>query len=136
MPTATTQSAPPPAGIFDSLRSLAATWVALLKTRVDIVSTELEEQREWMQQLLILAVAATFLLALGLVVVTLFVVMLFWEDPQHRLIVLGAFSVLYLGGGLALALTLRKRLKGRPRIFTTTSEELTKDYTRLQRSAP
>jgi uncharacterized membrane protein YqjE len=134
MPTATSQAAPPPAGIFDSFRSFVATWVAVIKTRVDIVSTELEEQREWMQQLVILAVAATFALSIGLVVFTLFITMLFWED--HRLLVLGSFSVLYLGAGIIMAVSLRKRLKSRPRIFTTTSEELTKDYARLQRNAP
>lgn len=134
MPTATTQTTPPSVGIFEAFRSFMATWVAVIKTRVDIVSTELEEQREWMQQLIILAVAAMFCLSIGLVVTTLFVIMFFWED--HRLIVLGGFSILYLGGGLILSVLLRKRLRSRPRIFSTTAEELTKDYANLQRSTP
>ena len=136
MPTATTQNTPPPAGIFDAFRSFVATWVAVIKTRVDIVSTELEEQREWMQRLIILAVAATFCLSIGLVVFTLFVVMIFWDDPRWRLVILGAFSLLYLGVGIALVFMLRNRLKSRPRIFSTTAEELTKDYANLQRTTP
>ena len=136
MPTATTQSSAPPAGIFDAFRSFVATWVAVIKTRVDLVSAELEEQREWMQRLVILAVASMFCLSIGLLVFTLFVVMIFWDNAQLRLVILGAFSVLYLGGGIVLGVMLRKSLKARPRIFTTTSEELTKDYANLQRTAP
>lgn len=111
-----------------------ATWVALIKTRVDLVSAEIEEQRAWMEQLMLLAVAATFCVALGLVVFTLFIVMLFWES--YRLWVLGGFALLYLGGGIILTTKVRGILKNRPKIFSATAAELTKDYTSLQRQAP
>ena len=134
MPTATTQTAPPPGGIFDALRSFMATWVAVIKTRVDLISVEIEEQRAWLEHLMLLAVAATFCISLGLVVFTLFVVMLFWES--YRLWVLGGFALLYLGGGLFLAMKVKGILKNRPKMFSGTTEELTKDYVRLQQQAP
>jgi uncharacterized membrane protein YqjE len=134
MPTATTQSTPPPPGLLDALRSFLGTWVAVIKTRVDIISTEIEEQRAWMEHIIFLAIASMFCLSLGLVILTLFVVMCFWES--YRLWVLGIFAVLYLGGGLTLALKLKNRMKSRPRIFSSTSEELAKDYSKLQPHAP
>ena len=121
-------------GILDSIRSFLASWVAVIKTRVEIISVEIEEQREWMEQLLLLAVAAAFCLSMGLILLTLFVVVLFWES--HPLVVLGAFTIVYLGGGIALWLTLRQKIRSKPRIFSTTSAELGKDYTALQPRTP
>jgi uncharacterized membrane protein YqjE len=71
---------------------------------------------------------------MGLILLTLFVVVLFWES--HPLMVLGLFTVLYLGGGLALWLTLRHKIKTKPRIFSATAAELGKDYAALQPRTP
>jgi uncharacterized membrane protein YqjE len=123
-----------PSGIMESVRSFLATWVAVLKTRVEIISVEIEEQREWIEQLILLAVAALFCLSLGLILLTLFFVVLFWETG--RLWVLGGFAVLYLGGGGLLWLLLRQKLRAKPKLFSATAAELGKDYAALQPRAP
>lgn len=119
---------------MDSVRSYLSSWIAIIKTRVEIISVEIEEQREWLEHLLLLAVGAAFCVSMGMVLLTLFVVVLFWES--HPLVVLGAFAVLYLGGGLALWLTLRQKMKSKPRIFSATAAELGKDYAALQPRTP
>ena len=111
-----------------------ATWVAILRTRVEIISTELEEQREWLEQLVIYGVAALFLLSFGLLLLTLFVVMMFWES--HRLLVLGIFAALYLLGGVAAVLAFRNKVRNKPKLFAATSEELAKDHAYLQPENP
>ena len=121
-------------GAINSIRSFMASWVALLRTRIEIVSLELEEQREWMEQMIMMAVAALFCLSLGMLLLTLFVVVLFWED--YRLWVLGGFALFYLGGGVALFLALRKKSKNKPRIFSTSASELAKDHSYLQPGHP
>jgi len=131
---ATFASAPPP-GVIDSVRSFLASWVAVVKTRVEIISVEIEEQREWLESLILMALAALFCMSLGLILLTLFVVVLFWET-EGRLWVLGGFAALYLIGGLVLWLTLRNKMKTKPRIFSTTAAELGKDYTTLQPRTP
>ena len=75
----------PPAGVVDTVRSFLASWVAVVKTRVEIISLEIEEQREWLEQLMLMAVAAGFLVSLGLVMLTIFIVVLFWETDARRL---------------------------------------------------
>ena len=120
---------------MDTVRSFLASWVAVLKTRVEIVSVEIEEQREWLQVTMLLAVAAAFSLSLGLILLTLFVVVLVW-DTAARLPVLGAFAGIYLAVGIALALMFRQKLKAKPRIFSTTAAELSKDYASLQPGTP
>jgi len=72
-----------------------------------------------------------FFVSLGLMLVTLFVVMLLWEN--HLVYVLGGCALLYLGLGLVIGVVLRRRLKARPRLFATTLAELAKDRDQLTR---
>ena len=128
-------STAPPSGIVDSIRSFLASWVAVVKTRVEIISVELEEQREWLERLILLAVAALFCVSLGIILLTLFVVVFFWETDAREW-VLGGFAALYLAGGLMLWLNLKQKLKSKPRIFSATAAELSKDYSALQPKTP
>lgn len=119
----------PTLSVMDSFRTMLATTAKMVRTRLEIISTEIEEQREWLQSLMLLAVAALFFLCMGFVVVTLFVVALFWES--HPVAVLGGFSALYLGVGIWAALTFRAKLKDRPKVFAATTGELAKDEAQL-----
>ena len=135
MASATSGAAPPGGGgMMDTMRSFMASWIAVIKTRVEIVSVEIEEQREWLEQLVLLAVAALFCLSLGVILLTLFIVVLFWE--KYQLVVLGLFTLLYLGGGVALFLMLKQKMKNKPRLFASTAAELGKDYAALQPRTP
>jgi uncharacterized membrane protein YqjE len=60
---------------------------------------------------------------------TLFVVALFWES--HPVAVIGAFAGVYLAVGIWAMLAFRSKIKVRPRIFQTTTEELAKDEAQL-----
>jgi len=119
----------PSIGFMDSIRTALATTANLVRTRLDIISTELEEQREWLQNLILFGMAGLFFISLGLVLVTLFVVALFWET--HRVAVLGGFSVLYLGVGIWAMITFRNSLHKRPKLFAATTQELAKDEAQL-----
>src|SRR5688572_7039002 len=130
-----TSASAPPKRVVETMRSFMASWVAVVKTRVEIISVEIEEQREWLLHLILMAVAALFCISLGLIMLTLFVVVYFWETDA-RLPVLGGFATLYLVGGVVLWLSLRKKIKSKPRIFSTTATELTKDYASLQPKTP
>jgi uncharacterized membrane protein YqjE len=134
MASASTDTAPPGGGVMDTVRSFLASWIAVAKTRIEIVSVEIEEQREWLEKLVLLAVAALFCLSLGVILLTLFVVVLFWD--KYPLIVLGAFTFLYLAGGIALWLVLKHKMKNKPRLFASTAAELGKDYAALQPRSP
>jgi uncharacterized membrane protein YqjE len=121
-------------GILHSFRAMMATWVAILRTRVELISTELEEQREWLEQLVLYGVASLFCLSFGLLLLTLFVVMCFLES--HRLLVLGIFAALYLIGGTGAMLVFRSKIRNKPKMFAATSEELAKDHSYLQPDHP
>ena len=82
-----------------------------------------------------MAVAALFCISLGLILLTLFIVVLFWDTPG-RLWVLGGFALLYLGGGAGLWFALRAKMKAKPKMFASTAAELSKDYAALQPRTP
>ncbi|HYE33389.1 MAG TPA: phage holin family protein [Methylomirabilota bacterium] len=122
-------SSDPNLGFMESMRASASTWVALLKTRVEIISTEIEEARYRLEQMLFLAVGGIFFLSFGLLLLTFFIITLFWET-KYRLHVLGGFSLLFLGLGIGAVMGLRKFAKN-PKLFATTAQELDKDYKAL-----
>ena len=116
-------------GLLASLQRLLATLLDIVQTRVAIVTTEFEEERERLRELVVFGLVALFFVSLGIVLFTLFVVMLFWET--HHLYVMGGFALLYLGLGVVAGISLRHRLKSRPRLFATTLAELSKDRDQL-----
>jgi len=119
----------PPPSLFQSLKGYLATWVELLRTRLELFSTEWQEERERLEQIVILAAASFFCLAFGLMMVTLFVVVAFWDT--HRLAVLGGFAVLYLAAGTVAAVITWRKSKSKPKLFAATLGELAKDYRHL-----
>lgn len=105
---------------------------AILHTRLELFVTELEEQRERLKQALILTLLAFFGLSLGFILLTIFLVVLFWE--RGWLVALGGLAALYLGVGIAAALMLRRKILARTGLFSASLEELAKDRDHLRGS--
>jgi uncharacterized membrane protein YqjE len=104
--------------------------VEVLRTRLELFSTEWQEEHQRLEQILILAAATVLCLTFGLLLVTLFVVVAFWET-NYRLAVLGAFAVLYLVAGGIAGWVMRRKSRAKPKIFSATLGELAKDYRHL-----
>ena len=118
-----------PRRVFDPFKKVLAALVGVFQTRLDLVVTELEEERERLREMILLGLASLFSLGLGLSLLTLFIVAFFWET--HRFAVLGGFVVLYLGLGLILVLIVRKKIVSKPRFLSAVLSELTKDREHL-----
>jgi len=119
----------PPAGVLGSLKEWAATLVGVAHTRLEILSTEVEEEKLRLGQLLLFAVAALFLLGLGIVFAAVFLTVLFWET--HRLFILGALALLFLAGGAVALRLLLGKTREKSRLFADSLGELAKDRRRL-----
>jgi uncharacterized membrane protein YqjE len=112
-------------GLLHSLRNLGDTLVGLVQARLEIVSGEFEEQRLRFEQLLLLAVAAGFCLAVAALLAVAFIVALLWDT--FRIAAIGGLCIVFLGIGAAFVAVLVARAKSRPRLFATTIGELAKD---------
>lgn len=120
----------PPPGLFQSIREYLATWVEVLRTRLDLFSTEWQEEWQRLEQILILAAAAIVCLTFAALLATLLVVAAFWET-NYRLAVLAGCAGLYLAAGIVVGLIARRKSRNKPKLFSTTIGELAKDYQHL-----
>ena len=116
-------------GLLHSLRKLAATVVSLLQTRLELIVTDLEEERERAFEIVFWALGALFFLGIGVLVLALLGVLVLWE--QHRVGAIVGLGVALLAIGVGLGLRARSRIHGRPRLFAATMKELSKDREHL-----
>lgn len=117
------------AGILQSLRILAATFVVLLQTRFELLAADLEEERIRLLQLMFWAAGAVFFFSLAALLLTLLLVVLFWDT--HRIAVIVGLAAVFLVAGVVLAVGVRNRLHSRPRMFSGSLDALARDKDRL-----
>lgn len=117
-------------GMFHSVKKLAAALASALHTRVELFVTELEEERERLKQALIFTLLLIFGASMGFILLTIFLVALFWERGWIGAI--GALAFVYLGVATFAAVKLSNSVLKRPRLFPATLAELGKDRDRLK----
>lgn len=116
-------------GLFGSLKALLSTAAAVLQTRLELLANELQEKKLRIVQLGLLAIAAVFFLAFAVLLLTMFVIVAYWDS--HRLLAVGGFAALYLFLGIVLAGVAAKRASARSRLFEASLRELARDRERL-----
>lgn len=116
-------------GLLESLTTLAATLVAIAHTRLDLLSADLEEDREHFLSLLVLALAALFCLGVGVVLATILLVVAFWDS--HRLLALSTLAGFFLAVGMAAWGFAMRKARTKPRLFAASLSELFKDRQQL-----
>jgi uncharacterized membrane protein YqjE len=112
--------------LLASLRSLAGSLVEALRTRLELLSLDLEEAKLRLLSLLLLGALAFLGLALGTVLAAFWLVAAYWDTP-HRLLVMGLLTGAFLGGGLLALLLLGWKARLGPPLFSATIEELRRD---------
>jgi uncharacterized membrane protein YqjE len=120
-------------GLFVSLRSFWSVLVAILYTRLDLATAELEDE----------AIRALKLIAAGLICLlslftaffwaTFFLLALFW-DTEYRLSVLAGIFGIYFIIGIALLVIARRMILNRPKFLSQTLAELRRDAEGLRRA--
>ncbi len=118
--------------LFASLRSFWSVLLAILYTRLDLVTAELED--EAVRVLKLIASGLVSLLALfGAFFWATFLVLAFFWDT-HRLRALGVIFLIYLIIGVVLFLIARSMIRSRPKFLSQTIAELRRDVEGLNRA--
>ena len=126
----TVEATPEPAtGLLSSLQKMLGSFTEILHTRLEILSTEVEEAGMLVGQLMVYVLVSILFLSLGLLLLTAFVIKA--SPVIYQLYVLGGFGLFYLVLAAVIALRLMRKLRTRPRLFSTTLSELDKDRIRL-----
>ena len=116
-------------GLMGSVRQLLSTLTSIASTRLELLANELQEERLRITQMLLFALFALFCFGVGILLLTTFIIVLFWDD--HRLAVLGALSAFFFALGALMAMLLRSKAQAKPRLFSTSLAELTEDRAQL-----
>lgn len=112
-----------------SLKRLLSTLTSIVSTRLELLANELQEERLHLTQMLFLALFTLFCFGIGVLLITAFIVVLFWDE--HRLAALGTLSVVFLALGMLAATSLRSRVQAKSKLFSVSLAELAKDREHL-----
>jgi uncharacterized membrane protein YqjE len=120
----------PVAGLFHSLNNFLATFVAIVHTRLELLTTELQEEVRQVGAILLWAFVAAFAAMMGLFLVALAVIFVFWDT--HRLAASVAMVGMFLVVAVIAGLILRHKLSTKPPLLDDTLAELARDRDQLK----
>ncbi len=110
---------------MELLKRLASSLLATLQTRLDLFSNEVEEERLRIEQRIFYGSVTLFLFGLSIILMTAFMVVLFWDN--YRLLVLGGLATLFFIAGLLMLNALRHIAPGKSKLFSASLAELASD---------
>src|SRR5436309_8785888 len=116
-------------GMLGSVRRLGRTLLRVLQTRLEILSTEIADERINLTRMALVALTVLFCVQTGLMLAIVFIVLV--VSPENRLMAIGITSLALLLGALGGILWMRSWLKHRPPMFAATVGELRKDRQRM-----
>jgi uncharacterized membrane protein YqjE len=127
-----TNSGPIPS-LFASVRSFWSVIIAILYTRLDLVTAELEDEAHRGIKLILFGLVSVLCLFMAFFFAMFFVLALFW-DTAYRPWVLGGIFGIYFVAGVGLLFVARDMILKRPRFLSQTLAELRRDVEGLTRA--
>src|SRR5487761_2072052 len=116
-------------GLMESSKRVVGTLLAIFQTRLELLSNEIEEERLRVRQMLFYGSVALFFFGLSIMLMTVFVVVVFWDS--YRLSVLGGLTALFFLAGLLVFKSLCNLSLERTKLFSSSLAELEDDRARL-----
>ena len=118
-----------PQGLLYSSRRLLTAGVAILRTRLEILATELEEEKLRLSAIALTGTLALFFLCFGLIFLVVFLTVLFWDS---RLLVLGTATALFFVFGIAALMRVASEIRVKSELFSGSLAELRRDLEALR----
>ena len=112
-----------------SVAHLVATAVAIAHTRLELFSTELQQEVHRAAEILVWTGVALMAGGVGLFLLALAIVFVFWDT--HRVLASMLVTSAFFLVALIAALVLRAKIRGKPRLLDATLTELAKDRANL-----
>lgn len=120
----------PVSSLFQSLSNFVATFIAIVHTRIELLTTELQEEVRQVGAILLWAFIAAFATMMGLFLGALAVIFIFWDT--HRMAASLAMIALFVLIAVAAGLMLRKKMQEKAPLLDDTLAELAKDRDQLR----
>ena len=123
--------APARPSLLDSAKRMLATLIALVHTRLELFTTEIEEEIQRAASVLLWALVALFFGSLFVMMIGFTIIIVFWDD--YRVLAASAVTGAYLLGTVVFGLLARSRLRAKARFMAASIEELKRDRESLDR---
>lgn len=117
-------------GAARRVRGLLADVAELAQVRLELLTVEAREDLAQLAAIAAQALLALVLASFGLIFLALLVTVALWDT--QRLLALGIFTAVFLGGALVLGLLARRRVRHGLRLFRSSLDELRRDQERLR----
>jgi uncharacterized membrane protein YqjE len=117
-------------GLFQSLSNLLGTVLGIVHTRLELLTTELQEEVQRAAKLLLWAFVAAFAAMMALFLAAFTVIFAFWDT--YRVTAALAMVVLFVVVAVGAALLMRHKLRTRPPLLDATLGELARDREQLR----
>lgn len=121
-------------GLFDSLRGLIATLVAMAHTRVELFGTEIEEELRRVVALVVGAMAVLVLSGLAMAFTAFAVIAACWDT--HRIAAASSVAIGFIAAAILSYLVVRARTRRRSRLLSSTLDQFERDLQQLGRRGP
>jgi uncharacterized membrane protein YqjE len=116
--------------ILDTLGRLATTFITIVQTRLELVAVEMEEESLRFLGYLALCMLAMVCISLTITLLTLFVIVLFWDS--YRIASILGMALLYGLAAAALLAGVRSNFRSKPKLLSFTLAELNKDVASMK----
>jgi uncharacterized membrane protein YqjE len=117
--------------LLSSIKNLVATGASIAKTRLELLSVDVQIARSQFLQSFVMIVSALFFLFFGLLMLAFLIVIYNWESD--RLMTLSLLAGAFLSIGMILAALVIQSLRTMPKLFQASIAELAKDTEALNR---
>ena len=117
-------------GIVQSGRRMLAILIGMVRTRLNLLAVELMEEKSRIWLMLVLTALALIFASMALLMLSLLVIVAFWED--NRLLAIGGMLAFYIVATAGALLFLRHKAKLGSSLFAGTLGELAKDSDALE----
>ena len=115
--------------LIASLRRMGSTLVGIAQTRLELLSTEVEEERARVSAILLHGYVTIACLSVGILLATLVFVLAWWDRNPVVAVAIPAF--IFCAAGIWSLLRLRAVLRRKPKVFAASIDELAKDRATL-----
>ncbi|MBX5461744.1 MAG: phage holin family protein [Steroidobacteraceae bacterium] len=127
-----TEARLPGGGLLQAARRMLATLIAIVHTRLELFTTEIQEEIYRAAGVLVWGMIALFFGSLTVLMLAVTILVIFWDD--NRVLAAILITATFLVLALITALLARARLRARPGFMSASLEELKRDRESLERA--
>jgi len=120
-----------PPGLLALIRHFGAHLVELIHTRIELLSTEVEEELQRGVNILLSMMLALVFGGLSVMMLAVTILIIFWDD--HRILVAWLLTAIFLVTALVMGYFARLRVRQKPRFMAASIDELKRDRAALER---